>query len=82
MTGKEAMDRCIEEAKILLREAENMSRFKILQGIEDLVYCMERNREEIDEGCFISSWEKGGRLSSRMRGVINGVLFDSYSDKE
>ena len=50
MTGKEAMDRCIEEAKILLREAENMSKFEILQDIEGLVYCMERNREEIDEG--------------------------------
>ena len=61
MTGKEAMDRCIEEAKILLQEAENMSKSEILQDIEGLVYCMERNREEIDEGYFISSWEKGGQ---------------------
>jgi hypothetical protein len=59
MTGKEAMDRCIEEAKILLQEAENMSKSEILQDIEGLVYCMERNREEIDEDYFIPSWEKG-----------------------
>ena len=60
MTGKEAFDRCIDEAKILIEEVEqNMwenpwnydtEYYNLFERVKDLLRCMERNREEIDEG--------------------------------